>query len=290
MSWAIDLASSANLIMKARSAGTLRAKKFLNLPRAKAEPDDPDGAYMLRCFRANQILSSLVRGSIQMGYSRDTFNPETYIKRGQSTKEMHLSCLCVLSEITPKLTGCESFSLIRPSPTGPTEFSYIDPAGIVMMEKSQGHVCNIQVPAKMTDKVVKRKIGKEKNPAAGQTSIMDASITPEQRERLGRPSNVKGSSSGRGDTRRVSWNANTYIDKGEKGKGKGKTPEEMEEVREDARDRLRRWERDNHGRQSVLRSCLWHWLCASDLHSWPPTISISSVTLCFRDVISGDRH
>ena len=37
-----------------------------------------------------------------------------------------------------------------------------------------------------------------------------------------------------------------YIDKGEKGKGKGKTPEEMEEVREDARDRLRRWERDNH--------------------------------------------
>ena len=43
----------------------------------------------------------------------------------------------------------------------------------------------------MTDKVVKRKIGKEKNPAAGQTSIMDASITPEQRERLGRPSNVK---------------------------------------------------------------------------------------------------
>ena len=157
-----------------------------------------------------------------MGYSRDTFNPETYIKRGQSTKEMHLSCLCVLSEITPKLTGCESFSLIRPSPTGPTEFSYIDPAGIVMMEKSQGHVCNIQVPAKMTDKVVKRKIGKEKNPAAGQTSIMDASITPEQRERLGRPSNVKGSSSGRGDTRRVSWNANTYIDKGEKGTARAK--------------------------------------------------------------------
>ena len=37
-----------------------------------------------------------------------------------------------------------------------------------------------------------------------------------------------------------------YIDKGEKGKGKGKTPEEMEEVREDARDRLRHWERDNH--------------------------------------------
>ena len=191
---------------------------ILEFARAKAEPDDPDGAYMLRRFRANQILSSLVRGSIQMGYSRDTFNPETYIKRGQSTKEMHLSCLCVLSEIIPKLTGYESFSLIRPPPTEPTEFLNIDPVGIVMMQSLKDASAdtiallidhNIQVPAKMTDKVVKRKIDKEKNPqahkgrqalkhptpadymAAGQTSIMDASITPEQRERLGRPSNVK---------------------------------------------------------------------------------------------------
>ena len=68
-----------------------------------------------------------------MGYSRDTFNPETYIKRGQSKKEMHLSCSCVLSEIIPKLTGYESFSWIKPPPTGPTEFLYIDPVGIVMM-------------------------------------------------------------------------------------------------------------------------------------------------------------
>ena len=112
----------------------------------------------------------------------------------------------------------------------------------------------------MADKVVKRKIDKENNPqahkghralkhltpadymAAGQTSFMDASITPEQRERFGRPSNVKGSSSGKGDNRRVSWNANTYVDKGDKGKGKSSTPEE----REGERERLRRWERDNH--------------------------------------------
>ena len=67
---------------------------------------------------------------------------------------------------------------------------------------------------------------------------MDASITPEQRERLGRLSNVKGSSSGKGDSRRVSWNANTYVDKG---KCKSKTPEE----REEELDRLRRWEHDN---------------------------------------------
>ena len=110
-----------------------------------------------------------------MGYSRDTFNPETYIKRGQSTKEMHLSCLCVLSEIIPKLRGYESFSLIRPPPTGPTEFLCIHPVGIVMMPSLKDTSADtfallidhdIQVLAKMTDKVVKRKIDKETNPQA----------------------------------------------------------------------------------------------------------------------------
>ena len=75
---------------------------------------------------------------------------------------------------------------------------------------------------------------------AGQTSITDQGITQEQRERVARPSNVKGpaSSSSQGDNRRVTWNANTDVDKG---KGKSKTPEE----REQERDRLRRWEHDN---------------------------------------------
>ena len=45
---------------------------------------------------------------------------------------------------------------------------------------------------------------------------------------------------GKGNNR-VSWNANTYLDKGEKGKGKSKTPEQ----RDGERERLRRWEHDN---------------------------------------------
>ena len=272
MSWAIG----SELDHDSKISRDVTNEEILEFARAKAEPEDPDGTYMLRRFRANQILSSLVQGSIQMGYSRDTFNPETYTKRGQSTKEMHLSCLWVLSEIIPKLTGYESFSVIRPPPTGPTEFLYIDPVGIVMMQSLKDtsadtiallidHNIDIQVPAKMTDKVVKRKIDKEKNPqahkgrqalkhltpadymAAGQTSIMDAAITPEQRERVvvHRMSKVHHPVEETPD-RRVSWNANTYIDKGDKGKGKGKTPEEMEETREDARDRLRHWERDNY--------------------------------------------
>ena len=105
----------------------------------RGEIVDPDGHWVLKRFRANQILSALTRGSIQMGYTRSTFNPETDIKRGQTTKQMHFSCLGVLCEIIPKITGYSQFSLIRPTPTGPTEFLYIDPVGVILMQ-SQGHV------------------------------------------------------------------------------------------------------------------------------------------------------
>ena len=180
---------------------------------------------------------------------------------------MHYSWLHTLSEIVPKLTGYAAFSLIRPPPNGPTEYLYIDPVGIVLTRSIKDTFAdtiallidhNIQVPAKFTDRVTRRKVDKEKNPqahvarpalqhvlpsdylTAGQTSIMDQGITQEQRERVARPSNVKGpaSSSSQGDNRRVTWNANTDVDKG---KGKSKTPEE----REQERDRLRRWEHDN---------------------------------------------
>ena len=88
---------------------------------------DPDGHWVLKRCRANQTLSGLTRGATQMGYTRSTFNPETYTRRGQTTKQMHFSCLGVLNEIIPKITGYPTFSLIRPAPTGPTEFLYIDP-------------------------------------------------------------------------------------------------------------------------------------------------------------------
>ena len=100
----------------------------------RGEIVDPDGHWVLKRFRANQIRSALTRGSIQMGYTRSTFNPETYIKRGQTTKQMHFSCLGVLCEIIPKITGYSQFALIRPTPTGPTEFLYIDPVGVILMQ------------------------------------------------------------------------------------------------------------------------------------------------------------
>ena len=42
-------------------------EEILAFARAKADAEDPEGTYLLRRFRANQILSALVRGSIQMG-------------------------------------------------------------------------------------------------------------------------------------------------------------------------------------------------------------------------------
>ena len=233
-------------------------EEVLEFARAKADPGDLEGVYLLRRFRANQVLSTLTRGAIQTGYSRKAFNPKTYFDWDQDTKVMHYSCLHILSEIIHA-----AFSLIRPPPHGQTEFLYIDSVGIVLIQSIKDTSANtiallidhnIQVPAKSTDRVTRKKVDKERNPqahaarpalqhilpsdylTAGQTSIMDQGITQEQRERVARPSNVKGpaSSSSQGDNRRVSWDANTHVDKG---KGKSKTPEE--------RDRFRRWDRDN---------------------------------------------
>lgn len=41
--------------------------------------DDPDGTWLVRRFRANQLLSELTRGAVMMGYTRATFDPSTSI-------------------------------------------------------------------------------------------------------------------------------------------------------------------------------------------------------------------
>ena len=113
--------------------------------------------------RANQILSSLTRGAMQMGYSRETFDPTTYFKRNQSPTEI------------PKVTGYGRCFLIRPPPTGPTEFLHIDPVGIMLTrgfkDTSADTIAllidrNIQFPARYSDKVTKNKLSRETNPQA----------------------------------------------------------------------------------------------------------------------------
>ena len=148
-----------------------------------------------------------------MGYSREAFNPKTYHDRDQLTKEMRYSCLFVLREIIPKPTVCDVF-LDSSSTNWSDKLPVHCSRGHRPHAEYQGHVTiallidhNIQVPARFTDRVIRRKVDQEKNPqahvvrpalqhirpsdylTAGQTSIMDQGITQEQRERVARPSN-----------------------------------------------------------------------------------------------------
>ena len=186
------------------------------LAEDKVDPQDPERIYMKR-FRTAQTLSMIARGSIINGYNKATFNPATYLNRGLDEKQMHYSCLGVLSDLIPRITGYVQFSLIRPAPTGKVEFLYIDPVGVLLMQSMRDNSAmttaliidhNIQVPARFIDRLNKRKIDAEQNPqhhkhralhhldardylSAGQTSIMYTEVTQEERERVSRPSHPK---------------------------------------------------------------------------------------------------
>ena len=45
--------------------------------QAGGDLEDPDTRWLIRKFRKNQVLSSLIRGADQLGYSRQAFNSKT---------------------------------------------------------------------------------------------------------------------------------------------------------------------------------------------------------------------
>ena len=51
---------------------------------AGGDLEDPDRRWLVRKFRTNQILSSLIRGADHLGYSRQAFNPKTYLAHSSS--------------------------------------------------------------------------------------------------------------------------------------------------------------------------------------------------------------
>ena len=238
---------------------------------AGGELEDPDKHWLIKKFRANQLLSMIIRGADQLGYGRQAFNPSTYVNRGQTTKEMHHCLLGLLNEIIPKVTGHTLYSLIRPATNRPTGYLYIDPVGCVLVQSIKetpalhlGFLIDhdIQIPAKFAEKISKRKVEAEYNPQqqnkrmalqhfipgefldAGQQSIMNAEVTQEERNRFSRPAHPEAapSSSSHGDRNRNPGNVNNWMDKG-KGRGKFKGKSENEQTRE--RERWRRWGRDN---------------------------------------------
>ena len=238
---------------------------------AGGEIEDPDKHWLIKKFRTNQLLSMIIRGADQLGYSRQAFNPATYKSRGQTPKDMHYCLLGLLNEIIPKVTGYTLYSLIRPATTRPTGYLYIDPVGCVLVqslkETSALHLGflidhDIQCPAKFVEKINKRKVEAEYNHQQhakrmalehftpgefldpGQQSIMNAEVTQEDRARYSRHarSDAAPASSSHGDRNRNPSNVNNWMDKG-KGRGKFKGKSDYEQTRE--RDRWRQWGRDN---------------------------------------------
>ena len=226
----------------------------------RSDISDPDGRWLLKKVRTNQTVSALIRGASQLGYSRQAFNPQTYIERGQGPKEMHFSCLGLLNELIPKVTGYTMYSLIRPAPSRQTAYLYIDPVGVVLTQSLKDTSADtlaflvdhdVQVPAKFLDKITKHKIDAETNPqhhtkrvalkhlshadfmGEGQQSIMDTAVTPEECTRVARPAHPKAApSTTRDDYHPAPRNVNYWLDKGKgKGKWKGKNAEEQAQER-----------------------------------------------------------
>ena len=226
---------------------------------AGGDLEDPDKRWLIRKFRTNQILSSIIRGADQLGYGRQAFNPTTYLDLGQDTKEMHFCCLGLLNEIIPKVTGYTMHSLIRPAPNRSTAYLYIDPVGCVLVQSVKetpaihlGFLIDhdFQVPAKFVEKISKRKIDAETNPqqhskrialhhftpgeflSEGQQSIMNTAVAQEERDRVTRPAHPEAApSSSHGDRNRNPRNVNNWMDKGKgKGKFKGKSDNEQDSM------------------------------------------------------------
>ena len=184
---------------------------------------------------------------------------------------MQFSCLGLLNELIPKVTGYTMYSLIRPAPCRPTAYLYIDPVGVVLIQSLKDTSADtlaflvdhdVQVPAKFVDKITKRKIDAETNPqhhtkrvalkhllhsdfmGEGQQSIMDTTVTPEERARVARPAHPKSApSTARDDHDPAPRNVNYWLDKG-KGKGNKKWRSKTAEEQAQERERYRRWERD----------------------------------------------
>ena len=101
---------------------------------AGGELEDPDRRWLVRKFRTNQVLSSLIRGADQLGYNRQAFNPKTYLDRGQDAREMHFCCLGLLNEIIPKVTGYTDVFSHSSGPEPCNGYLYIDPVGCVLVQ------------------------------------------------------------------------------------------------------------------------------------------------------------
>ena len=118
----------------------------------RQDNEDPDGSHALGRCRTNQILSTMVRGAIQLGYRRRHFLVNTHIREGTQvdTSMVHSSCAVLLSTIVGKVMGYQQFSTLTPrSRHAPRYILNIDPFGICQLFGTRD--CTLQLIAMMVD-------------------------------------------------------------------------------------------------------------------------------------------
>ena len=233
--------------------------------------DDPDGRWLIKKLRTNQIFFCAYSRRKPTGLQSPSLQPSNIHRSRPRTEGDALQLSWTFERAHSKGHWIHNVFSYSPSPESPTAYLCIDPVGVVLImslrETSADTLAflvdhDVQVPAKFVDKITERKIDAETNPqhhtkrvalkhlehsdymGEGQQSIMDTTITPEERARVARPGHPKSAPSAR--ARRDDWNPaprniNYWLGKGRgKGKYKGKSAEEQAWERE----RYRRWERE----------------------------------------------
>ena len=102
----------------------------------RGEHDDPTGDHALGRYRTNQVLSTFVRGVIQLGYRRQHFLVDNHIREGTEvdTSMVHSSCAALWCKLVGKITGYRQFSMLSPrSRHSPSFIFNIDPFGICQL-------------------------------------------------------------------------------------------------------------------------------------------------------------
>ena len=118
----------------------------------RGEHDDPTGDHALGRYRANQVLSILVRGAIQLGYRRQHFLVNNHIREGTEvdTSMVHSGCAALLSKLVGKVTGYRQLSMLSPrSRHSPSYIFNIDPFGICQLWGPKD--CTLQLITMMVD-------------------------------------------------------------------------------------------------------------------------------------------
>ena len=118
----------------------------------RGEHDYPTGDNALGRYRTNQVLSTFVRGAIQLGYRRQHFLVDSHIREGTQvdTSMVHSSCTALLCKLVGKITGYRQLSMLSPrSRHSPSYIFNIDPFGICQLWGPKD--CTLQLITMMVD-------------------------------------------------------------------------------------------------------------------------------------------